>query len=100
LVQITFKLSAHISSDRPSAIEPVLKGFIGKGKIKAVRDGFEVEAVLEGESARALNRILLSELRRAEKRTRIRAEWISGSTIEKFFDYVPKGTRKLNQESG
>jgi hypothetical protein len=43
--------------------------------------------------------MLLSELRRAEKRTRIRTEWVfSGNTVEKFFDYVPKGTRRLSQE--
>jgi hypothetical protein len=96
LVQRTFKLSARISSDNPSAVGPVLKRLVGKGKIKAVQDGFEVEANLEGDSARTLNRMLLSELRRAEKKTRIRAEWTSGSTIEKFFDYVPKGIRRLN----
>jgi kynureninase len=96
LVQRTFKLSARISSDNPSVVKPVLKRLVGKGKIKAVQDGFEVEAVLAGDSARTLNRMLLSELRRAEKRTRIRAEWTSGSTIEKFFDYVPKGIRRLN----
>jgi hypothetical protein len=96
LVKRTFKLSASVSSDNPSAVKPVLERLISKGKIKAAQGGFEVEAVLEGESARALNRMLLSELRRAEKRTRIRAEWASGSTIEKFFDYVPKGIRRLN----
>jgi len=96
LVQRTFKLSARISSDNPSAIGPVLERLVGKGTIKAVQDGLEVEAVLAGDSARALNRMLLSELRRAEKRTRILAEWASGSTIEKFFDYVPKGIRRLN----
>jgi hypothetical protein len=99
LVQRTFKLSARISSDNPSAVKPVLEGLINaKGKVKAVQAGFEVEAVFEGESARALNRMVLSELRRAEKRTRIRAEWASGNIIEKFFDYVPKGTRRLNQK--
>lgn len=96
MAQRTFKLSARISSDNPSAVEPVLKRLISKGKIKAAQDGYEVEAVLEGENARGLNRMLLSELRRAEKKTRIRAEWTSGSTIEKFFDYVPKGIRRLN----
>ena len=92
----TFKLSARISSDNPSAIRTVLEQFLGgKGSVKATDEGFEVEAVLKGESARALNRMLLSEMRKVEKRTRIRAEWSSGNTIEKFFDYVPKGTRKL-----
>lgn len=53
-----------------------------------------MEAELEGESARDLNRMILSELRRAEKRTRIRAEWTSSNIVERFFDYVPKGTCK------
>jgi hypothetical protein len=99
LVQRTFKLSARISTDNPSAIKPILRKIINsKGTLKSTEAGFEVEASLEGESARDLNRMLLSEMRKAEKRTRIRAEWSSANLIEKFFDYVPKGTRKLNQE--
>ena len=95
MAQLKFRLSAHVSSDNPSAIKPVLEQIIAdKGTIRQTDQGFEVEAELEGESARALNRMILSELRRAEKRTRIRAEWTSGNTVEKFFDYVPKGTRK------
>ena len=43
-----------------------------------------------GENARELNRSLLSELRRGEKKTRLRAEWTSGNTTERFFDYVAK----------
>jgi hypothetical protein len=98
LVQRIFKLSARISSNNPSAVEPVLERLIsGKGKIKVVQDDFEVEAVLKGETARDLNRMLLSEMRKVEKRTRIRAEWTSGNTVERFFDYVPKGTRKQHQ---
>ena len=95
MAQLKFRLSAHVSSDNPSAIKPVLEQIIaGKGTIRQTDQGFEVEAELEGKNARALNRMILSELRRAEKRTRIRAEWTSGDTVEKFFDYVPKGTRK------
>ena len=97
--QKKFRLSARISSDNPSGIRAILERFIsGTGAIKSIENGFEVEADLEGESARALNRMLLSQMRRAEKRTRIRAEWTSGNTIETFFDYVPKGTRKLNEQ--
>ncbi len=99
IAQKRFRLSERINSDNPSGIRPILERLIsGKGSIKSIEDGFVVEADLEGESARALNRMLLSELRRAERRTRIRAEWTSGNTVEKFFDYVPKGTDKLNQE--
>jgi transposase len=49
---------------------------------------------LEGESARDLNRAVLSALRRVERRTTLRAEWSSGTTVERFFDYVPKGIRR------
>ena len=89
------RLSAHVSSDSPSAIKPVLEKIIAdNGTIRQTDQGFDVEADLEGESARVLNRLILSELRRAEKRTRIRAEWTSGDTVEQFFDYALKGTRK------
>jgi hypothetical protein len=95
-----FRLSARISSDNPSVIRPTLEEiFGGKGTIKPIEEGFEVEAVLEGESARDLNRLLLSEMRKAEKRTRLRAEWAYGNIVERFFDYASKGTRKLDQKS-
>jgi hypothetical protein len=55
--------------------------------------GFEVDAVLTGASARDLNRALLSEIRRGEKRSSILSEWTSAGMTEKFFDYVPKGRR-------
>ncbi len=95
MAQGKFRLRAQVSSDNPSVIKPALEQIIvKKGTIRQTDQGFEVKAELEGESARALNRMILSELRKAEKRTRIRAEWTSDDTIEKYFDYVPKGTRK------
>ena len=95
MAQRKFRLRANVSSDNLLAIKSTLERIIAdKGTIKQTDQGFDVEAELEGESARALNRMILSELRRAEKRTRIRAEWKSGDIIEKFFDYVPKGTRQ------
>lgn len=89
-----FKLFAKISSADPSAIKPVLEHAIKNGSIKPVNEGFEVNAELRGESARELNRLLLSELRKVEKKTRIRSEWTSEGTTEKFFDYAFKGTKK------
>lgn len=95
MAQRRFRLRANVSSDKPLAIKSALERLVAaKGTIRPTEQGFEVEAELEGESARDLNRMILSELRRAEKRTRIRAEWTSGGIVEKFFDYVPKGTRK------
>ncbi len=92
----TYRLTARVSSDVPAAVRPVLEGFLGsKGAIRPLADGFEVEAELGGESAHDLNRRLLSELRRAEKRTRMRSEWVSKGWVERFFDYVPKGRRPV-----
>ena len=90
-----------MSSDNSSAIKLALERIIANtGTIRETDQGFEVEAELEGESAQSLNRMLLSELRRAEKRTRIRCEWTSGGINKRFFDYVPKGMRKLKEKSG
>ncbi len=95
LVQRRFKLSARISSDNPSAIKTILQEFsAGKGSVKATEEGFEVEAELTGESARDLNRMLLSQMRKAERRTRLRAEWTADGVTERFFDYVPKGKKR------
>jgi hypothetical protein len=94
-----FKLFARVSSANPSAIKPVLERIIGSnGSIKPTSDGFKVDAEFKGESARDLNRMVLSELRRAEKKTRIRSEWTSEDTTEKFFDYAHKQTIKANQK--
>jgi hypothetical protein len=95
MVEKKFNLSARISSDNPSAIKFVLDRVIGgAGIIRPKEDGFEVKATLKGESAKDLNRMLLSEMRRTEKKTRIRAEWTFDNTTERFFDYVSKGTKK------
>jgi hypothetical protein len=46
-------------------------------------------------SAKELNRMLLSALRKVEKRTTLRAEWVSADgTSERFFDYALKKTIK------
>jgi hypothetical protein len=74
----------------------VLENLIGtSGKISMTKDSIEIRAKLEGESARDLNRLFLSEMRRAEKRTRFRSEWRHNNIVETFFDYVPKGVRRV-----
>ena len=86
-----FRLVADVSSDDCPAIEPVLHRLVS-GSITATASGFHVEATMTGPSARDLNRTLLSALRQAERRTRLRAEWTVGGRTERFFDYVPKGS--------
>jgi hypothetical protein len=91
-----YSLRARVSTDNPVAVKPVLSRMVPHGTITESENGHEflVEGVLEGTSARELNRSLLSELRRAEKRTRLRSEWTSEVVTERSFDYVPKGTQK------
>jgi hypothetical protein len=86
----TFILIAKVSSDNPQVIKKTLREFIPDGSIKRANQGFLIEATLQGESARDLNRELLSALRHVERKTRLRAEWTSGGTTERFFDYVSK----------
>ena len=90
-----FKLTARVDSDNPLAVRPVLERLIASGTGSVHTDGtvLVVEAELVGEEARELNRTLLSEMRRAERRTRLRAEWTAEGVTERFFDYVPKGIR-------
>ncbi|MGD1052684.1 MAG: hypothetical protein ABR950_02525 [Candidatus Dormibacteria bacterium] len=88
----TFQLIADISSDAPDRVRPVVAQLFSSG-VTETPAGFHVEGALDGESARDLNRALLSALRRVERRTRLRAAWTSGGTTERFFDYVPKGSR-------
>jgi hypothetical protein len=88
-----FRVVARVSSESPKVVKPVLEKVIGKGAIKETKGEFVVEAEMEGESAKELNRSLLSALRRAEKRTRLRSEWTSDDgTTQKYFDYVLKKT--------
>jgi hypothetical protein len=90
-----FSLVGKISTDNPISINTVLKKAIPQGTIEqTASDEFLVKAEFTGENARDLNRSLLSELRRVEKKTRLRAEWTSGGVTEKFFDYVPKSKTK------
>jgi hypothetical protein len=94
-----YSLRARVSSDDPVAVKPVLARMVPRGTVTLSENGreFVVEGVLDGPSARELNRSLLSELRRAEKRTRLRSEWTSQVSTERFFDYVPKGTQKARE---
>ena len=84
-----------VSSANPKAIKPVLKGVITTGSVKEAKGEFVIEADMDGESAKELNRSLLSALRRVERKTRLRAEWTSDDgTTRRFFDYALKKTTK------
>jgi hypothetical protein len=90
-----FTVRARVSTENPTAIRPVLRQLVPAATLTLTGDPKELVLVgeMEGTSARDLNRAMLSELRRVEKRTRLRAEWTSEGLTEKFFDYVPKGKR-------
>ena len=92
MVDRQYTLVAEVSSADPAAIEPLLRTLV-RGTVTRTVDGFHVEAALSGSSARDLNRALLSALRRAERRTRLRSSWTAAGLTERFFDYIPKGVR-------
>ena len=87
-----FHLVADVSSDNSSAIGSLLEQLV-EGSVTVTPDGFHVDGWMSGSDARELNRFLLSALRRAERRTRLRAEWTANGETLRFFDYVPKGSR-------
>jgi hypothetical protein len=89
-----FKLRARINRSDARTMRQALDQLSANGSIRKEADEFIVEAEMEGASAKELNRTLLSALRRVEKRTTLRAEWTSGDTNERFFDYVLKKTIK------
>ena len=91
-----FHVIAIVGTDNPKEVHPILKDFIaGRGSIKEVdvsemthgKNGeFLVQADLEGETSKALNKELLSALRKVEKRTSLRSSWNSGKITEHYFD--------------
>jgi hypothetical protein len=98
----TFKLTARVNSSSPDSIVPILETlFKGHGAFKRADDekgGFIVEAEMTGSSSKDLNRVILSSLRKAEKKTTLRAEWTFGNTVERYFDYVLKRTEKIGSK--
>jgi len=87
---MNLKLKARVNRSDARTIRHALEQLSAKGSVKKAGDEYVVEAQMEGDSARELNRTFLSALRKVEKRTTLRAEWTSGDTTERFFDYVLK----------
>jgi hypothetical protein len=88
-----FSLIGDVSSDDLAAVRPVITDVIEDATVTQTADGLRVVGTLDGADAREVNRRLLSALRRAERRTRLRAEWTGDGQVHRFFDYVPKSTR-------
>jgi hypothetical protein len=89
-----FKLKARISRSEAETIQQALDQLAAQGTVTESGEDFLVEAEMEGASPRELNRALLSALRKVQKRTTLRAQWISSdNTTERYFDYVLKKTR-------
>jgi DNA-binding GntR family transcriptional regulator len=91
---MNFKLKARVNRSDAQTIRQALDQLAARGSVRKEGDGFLVEAEMEGASAKELNRTLLSALRKVEKRTTLRAQWTSGETTERYFDYVLKKTIK------
>ena len=88
-----FDLDATVSTDGPGQVRTALENLLGDQTVKPGENAgeFIVKREMEGESAKDLNRALLSSLRRVEKKTRLRATWTAqDGTVYRFFDYVLK----------
>ena len=90
-----FSVIADVSSDNLAAVRPVLLRMIEDAAVTSTADGLHVQGSMDGTDVRDVNRRLLSALRQAEKKTRLRAEWTADGQIHRFFDYVPKSTRSV-----
>lgn len=73
----------------------MLRRWFPEGTVTRTGDPKELvlHGELEGPSAEELNRQLLTELRRIERRTRFRTDWSAEGRTEKFIDYASKGER-------
>ena len=89
----SFTLVARIRTTDHAALQAALATLILHGAFTPTPEGFHVEAELEGTSARDLNRMLLSALRRVDRRATLHAAWTSEGITEHFFDYTARGTR-------
>lgn len=97
MVRRQYVLAARVDTDAPESVLPVLKSLLPDGTVETgSRAGeFQIRARMRGEDAKVLNRELLSALRRAEKKTTLRAEWkAEDGTVSRYFDYVLKRTWK------
>jgi hypothetical protein len=91
MTETTYRLLARVSSNDLAAARAVLHELLPDGRVDDDQAELLVEAELAGDSAKELNRSLLSALRRAEKKTRLRSQWTApDGTVERYFDYVLK----------
>lgn len=81
-----------VSSDARRLLRTVLEEF-APGSVDAVNDDHQVDGTVVGESARQFNRQLLTALRKGEGRTRLQSSWADDGVPERYFDYLPKGSR-------
>jgi hypothetical protein len=90
-----FSVIADVSSDNLAAVRPVLLRVVDSAAVIETAGGLGVQGFMDGDDARDVNRRLLSALRRAEKKTRLRAQWAADGYVHRFFDYVPKSMRPV-----
>lgn len=95
------RAKVRIATQDPAKLRPVLDDIVRRlrGNYRTTAEGFEVEFGREAPSARAANRDLLNQLRRAVKKTQLWAQWTHGDTTERFSDFSPKKTTRDSSES-
>ena len=82
-----FSVIADVSSEDLAAVRPVLLHMIERAAVTSTADGLHVRGIMDGTDARDVNRRLLSALRQAERKTRLRAEWSGDGYVHR----APRG---------
>ncbi len=90
----TYTLTAEIRTANPHDVGAYLNYVFTPWSVTRTITGFMIEAQMTGESARLLNRRLLSSLKRIEKKTTLQAEWKHNGSAWRFFGYMMKGNRR------
>jgi hypothetical protein len=89
-----FKLKARLRRSDTRTIRQALDQLGAKGSVRKEATSSSLKQRSKQPPAKERNRALLSAPRKVEKTTTRRAEWSSGDTAERYFDYVLKKTTK------
>lgn len=92
MTETAFHLIADVSSDNPAAIVSLLEDLID-GSVTETAEGFHVDGWMRGADAASSTGFSCPHYVASSGGRRLRAEWTTNGETERFFDYVPKGTR-------
>jgi hypothetical protein len=95
-ILVTSKLHACVNRADAATVRQALAGLAAKANITQGGDEFIIDAEVDGESAKDLNRHFLSALRKVHKDATLRAQWTSPANLSGT-PALPNGTTATTQ---